>query len=256
MAKYILASKSIVTFDDFDWVRHHIEELISFEECKAKVDKAVAEVKSLIKGKKAGYCWSGGKDSLALQVIMEQAGVVPCVLCTCHEMSPSVLKWNEENAPKGLEISFNEKLTKQYIKEHIDKVFPTTNRDRCWWYKQLRWDAQKKFVKKHSLEICFWGRRSQDNNMCYRNGSKHYYDEKIGCIHSNIIADWKHEDVIAAIHYYLNDKYPAYYDVRDCKNGMPEHLFWFERHSWADVINFYPDLEPTLRKEFPMLVTK
>ena len=170
-------------------------------------------------------------------------------------MSPAVLQWSKDNAPEGLQIYYNAAITIPYIRKHIDRVFPQINKDRCWWMKQLRWDMQKKFVRDNRLDVCFWGRRSQDKNMCYKNGSKSYYDDKIGAMHSNIIAEWKHEDVIAVIHYFLGDNFPFYYDHAGYNGGMPEHGFWFEKHSYTDAVSYWPELKSHIDNNFPELIS-
>ena len=67
--KQIIGKKQTSSNADFVKAWNEIESLVSREEAQAIVDKAVADIRRQTAGKRAGYAWSGGKDSLALQYV-------------------------------------------------------------------------------------------------------------------------------------------------------------------------------------------
>lgn len=248
MAKYVLGTKRQVTFEEFDYVRKHIEDYVSKEECDSLITDAVKLVKGLINYyPKAGYAWSAGKDSLALQVVMEKAGVESCVFCTSKEDSPKMLEWVKTHQPKGMMFHVSKTLTKKFIKEHADRIFP--KKEGYWWYKFVPWEGQQEFIKFQSLDICFYGRRTQDGNQCKRSGIPYYKKANERCITCNPIADWKHEDVLAVIHYYLADQLPPIYDIP--VPYIPQTGYWYEYAGWNEVAHVFPELMPVLVEHFP-----
>ena len=60
-----------------DWLNAvaDIENIISKKELDKKVKETVAEIKRKVKGKKAAFAWSAGKDSLVLEHICYDAGI-------------------------------------------------------------------------------------------------------------------------------------------------------------------------------------
>ncbi len=244
MARYVLGPKVWTTFEQFYDVWQHIEDYISLDECSAKVDEAVRYVKQIAVGKRCGYGWSGGKDSIALQVIMERAGIHRCVMCTNPEESPIFLQWVMENKPNGCEIHSNDNITKKFLLAHKDRIFP--QKEASWWYKFVPWVGLKEFQQSHNLDILFLGRRTNDGNFSRRQ----YRLKDSTCLYVSPIMDWRHEDVLACVHYFKNDNMPALYS-KPCK-GMPEPIFWYLREGgWPEVKQLYPELLPGLAKWFP-----
>lgn len=78
--KQIIGKKQTSSNADFVKAWNEIESLVSREEAQAIINKAVADIRQKTAGKRVGYAWSGGKDSLALQYVCEQAGITDCVL--------------------------------------------------------------------------------------------------------------------------------------------------------------------------------
>ena len=66
--------------EDFVWAWEHIESLVSRAEAEALVKKTVYAIWKVTRGRRVGYAWSGGKDSIALQYVcrrMESVLVSP-----------------------------------------------------------------------------------------------------------------------------------------------------------------------------------
>ena len=77
----VLGRKQTETNDRFVEVWNNIEQYVSREEAEEAVNRAADAVLRTTHGMKVGYAWSGGKDSIALQVVMERANIRKCSHC-------------------------------------------------------------------------------------------------------------------------------------------------------------------------------
>lgn len=244
MAKYVLGPKIKTSFEQFYDVWQHIEDYVSLDECIAKVEEAVEYTRKMAVGKRCGYGWSGGKDSIALQVVMERAGIHHSVMCTCPEESPIFLQWILDNKPKECYIYSDETITKEFLLAHTDRFFQQNSP--AWWYKYVPWNGLRDLQKRYNLDVLFLGRRTNDNNY----GEKAYRSKLVDCLQVSPIVDWRHEDVLACVHYFKNDNLPPLYS-QPCL-GMPEPVFWFEtKGGWPEVKELYPELLPSIARYFP-----
>ena len=243
MARYVLGPKIKTSFDDFYNVWKHIEDYVSYDEIAAKVDEAVAYCKRF-SNLRCGYGWSAGKDSIALQVIMEKAGVYRSVMCTCPEESPIFMQWVLENKPTECFIHSDKTITKEFLLKHQDRFWQQSNAS--WWYKFVPWNGLRELQRRYDLDVLFLGRRTNDNNY----SKKAFRSKLVDCMQVSPMIDWRHEDVLACVHYFKNDNLPPLYSI-PCI-GMPEPIFWFERKGrWPEVAKLHPELIPGLAKYFP-----
>ncbi len=133
--KQIIGKKQTSSNADFVKAWNEIECLVSREEAQAIVNKAVADIRQKTAGKRVGYAWSGGKDSLALQYVCEQAGITNCVLGVASKLEyPQFMDWIKANSPKGLRIWDNTKLDLQWLAKHPDMLFPTDSTKAAQWF--------------------------------------------------------------------------------------------------------------------------
>lgn len=208
--KTIIGKKQSADNATFVRAWQHIEELVSYDEAAALVDKTVTKIANETAGKRTGFSWSGGKDSLALQYVCEQAGVHGCVLGIAKELEyPAFLRWVEENKPDGLNVWSNDALTLDWLNNHPDMLFPQKSSQAAKWFSLIQHRAQAWFFKEHDLDMLILGRRLQDGNHC---GQGFIYTDGKGVTRYSPIADWKHEQVLAVIHYFMADKLPPIYD--------------------------------------------
>lgn len=215
--KQVLGKKQTSRNEDFVNAWNNIEQLVSREEAERLVASAVSDIREKTAGKRVAYAWSGGKDSLALQVVCERAGINQCVLCTASKIEyPGFVDWCKAHAPKGLTIVDNTKLDLKWVSEHPDYLFPADSKYAASWFHHLQHRGQAIYFKEHQLDIICLGRRIQDGNYTGGKGQNIYTDGK-GVTRFSPITHWKHEEVLAVIHYFLGHHLPPIYDT---KNGF------------------------------------
>lgn len=95
--------KQVAKNEHFAKAWQNIEQLVSRDEAQALVASTVNDIKLKTAGKTVAYAWSGGKDSLALQYVCEQAGIHRCVFCTSKALEyPAFLQWVYQYHPVGM----------------------------------------------------------------------------------------------------------------------------------------------------------
>lgn len=233
--------------DNATFVRawQHIEELVSRDEAAALVDRTVAKIRQETAGKRVGYAWSGGKDSLALQYVCQLAGIDLCVLGIARELEyPAFLKWVEEHKPKGLKVWSNDNLTMGWLNNHPEMLFPQQSSKAARWFSLIQHRAQAWFFKEYDLDMIILGRRTQDGNHIGEGG---IYTDGKGVTRYSPIADWKHEEVLSVIHYFMNNELPPIYGW---KNGFVVGTGCFAarqycmgiQEGWQEVYNIDPSV--------------
>ena len=95
--------KQVAKNEHFANAWQNIEQLVSRDEAQALVASTVNDIKLKTAGQLVAYAWSGGKDSLALQYVCEQAGIHRCVFCTSKALEyPAFLQWVYQYHPVGM----------------------------------------------------------------------------------------------------------------------------------------------------------
>jgi 3'-phosphoadenosine 5'-phosphosulfate sulfotransferase (PAPS reductase)/FAD synthetase len=191
------------------WVEamKNIETLVPKAELDKVVKSTLAAIRKVIKGKKVAYGWSGGKDSIVLGHLCEQLGVADCMIAVCDLEYPMFIKWINENKPKGCTV-VNTGQNMAWLIKRPDLLFPDNvkvNR----WYAAVQHAAQTKYFKDNTLDYLILGRRRADGN--YVGGSDGIYTNGKGVTRYSPLAAWKHEHILAYIHY-NNLLVPPIYD--------------------------------------------
>lgn len=218
--KCILGRKQNIKNEDWLYAIEHIEELVSKEEMELMEAITVDEIKKATEGKKAAYAWSGGKDSIVLADLCRKAGITDCMIGVCDLEYPIFLKWIESNKPKGLEI-VNTRQGLDWLAKHSGLLFPQKSSIAAKWYSIVQHSAQRNYYKEKQLDMILLGRRTADGNYTGKNG---LYTNKEGITRYSPIYHWKHEAVLAYIHY-NNLPLPPIYNWEDgYKQGT---------HPWA-----------------------
>ena len=212
MEKIVLPGrKQTARNEDFIRLWDNIEKVISRDECERMVYEAAMDIKSKVHGKRAGYAWSGGKDSIALQVVCELAGVHLSVIGLSKEIEyPHYLRWIYDNKPSGC-ISWDAGIGYDWLLKHPHMVFPESSELMAKWYALIQHQAQACFYQDAKLDVILLGRRTQDGNYTGGRGTNIYTNRK-GVTRFSPIAHWKHEHVLAACHYFKNRNLPPIYN--------------------------------------------
>lgn len=165
----------------------------------ARVDALVAEaagrVRALARGGRVAYAWSAGKDSQALRVVCEAAGVRDCVFgMTAGLEYPAMLRFVTENMPEGLTVDLAP-LDLDWLARNPEMLFPRTAAIAGRWFKLIQHRAQDRYARARRLDRIILGRRRADGNFVGPPGQDTYARD--GLIRVSPLADWSHADVLA-----------------------------------------------------------
>ena len=150
---------------------------------------------------------SGLIASLVLGEICEKSGIDQSVLVRCNLEYPAFIAWIEQNKPSGLEV-INTGQDMEWLKKHPDMLFPDKSNKAAQWFHIVQHRGQARYYKEHQLEILLLGRRKADGNYV---GKDNIYTNSAGITRYSPLAEWRHEDILAYIHYY-DVKLPPIYD--------------------------------------------
>jgi 3'-phosphoadenosine 5'-phosphosulfate sulfotransferase (PAPS reductase)/FAD synthetase len=197
-----------------DWIDTFgkIEQLVSKKELDQMIEKTVKEIEKKTKGKKAAYAWSGGKDSLVLGKICQQAGIVPCVLVICELEYQAFIEWLDAHKPPELSIINTGQDTK-WLAAHPQMLFPQDSKIAARWFQIVQHRGQARYYKENELDMLLLGRRRVDGN--YVGKGDNIYTNGQGVTRYSPLSEWTHEQILAYIHYYNLEMPPIY----DWKNG-------------------------------------
>ena len=238
MAKYILNKKYKNTQEEWLEVYKNIENYVSREEIEDKIQEAIKKIKKIIKGKKVAYAWSGGKDSIALQIIMEKMGINKgvCAISKKFEYS-DFLEYINTHLPSGIEI-VDKEISFNYLNKHRELIFPQNKKDLAKWYKLVQHNIQNEYFKKNKLDVLILGRRLQDGNYVGING---IYTKNNDITIYSPIYDWKHEDILAILHYYKKELPSIYFTDDGFNNGT--HNILTRLGNEKDILKFLSNYE-------------
>ena len=231
----MLKSKKHNTEEEWRRAYRSARSIVSQSEINEKIIRAVKLIKKETQGKKAFYCWSGGKDAQALRVICELAGITECVMgAPAKELEyPTFNDFIDKHKPNGLHI-VRTKIDLDYLEENPEMLFPTEFKyDEKWAdiYIRAPWYD---YCKEKGAEVIILGNRTQDGNICGKGGVYYKGELKKVCP----MYDFTHEDVFAILQWYNKALPPQYW----YKDG-----FKYGSHPWAKRTAMY-----SKNKETPM----
>lgn len=214
MTRTVLKAKSSYSNEDVAQVWASIADYVPQDEAERAIELAADEVRKVVGGQRdeVVYGWSGGKDSLALQVVMEAAGIRRSVLGTIPYLEwRSYLAWVEEHQPDGLVHLGNTDLSPAWLaqpKNH-QYLFPATSKLGYFWTNAgTRW-AQKRYQQQHEPPFQIYGRRWADGNQIGPDGFS--FNKASGVRSYSPLRSWSHELTLAVIHYSKLTLPPLYY---------------------------------------------
>lgn len=213
------------------------------ERASELVEKAAADVRARLGlfGRKPAYGWSGGKDSLVLEVVCAAAGIDDGVLVISDLEYPAFLAWATDNMPHGLSVEVRP-WDLSWLAKHPEMLFPTTSAVASRWFSGVQHWGQRRYVARRSVDVLLMGRRRSDGNYCGK-GSDAYRD-KAGFVRWSPIAHWSHEDVLTVLAGYSIGLPPCYTWPRGFRVGTGS---WAARQwcptpaeGWAEVYSIDP----------------
>lgn len=184
-----------------NWVEalHNIEAHVSRDELDALVEKTVQDIREKTAGKTAAYAWSGGKDSIVLGKLCEMAGVNKSMIGVCDLEYPAFMAWVDENKPAGCEV-INTGQNLEWLSKHPEMLFPQDSKTAARWFSIVQHRAQRIFSQKQNIDVLILGRRRADGN--YVGKQSNIYTDGKGVTRYSPLADWKHEHILAFVHYH------------------------------------------------------
>lgn len=183
-----------------------IEQLISKEELDLLIEQTIADIQCMTKGKNVAYAWSAGKDSIVLGDICEKAGINASMIGVCNLEYPAFMKWVEKHKPKNCEI-VNTGQNIEWLAKHQDMLFPQDSTKAARWFAIVQHTAQRRYYKDKNLDMILLGRRRADGNYV---GTEGIYTDRNGITRCSPLATWKHEHILAYIHYFKKKLPPIY----------------------------------------------
>lgn len=250
----VLGRKQQETHERFWHVLRNIDQHVTRQEMDLAVEQAVDRVRGFTRGRRAGYCWSAGKDSLALGYVCEKAGVRTCAMGMTDLEYPRFLNWVTDHMPADLEV-FNTRQDLPWLIKHPEMLFPRNSEIASRWFSGVQHRAQRQFAKKRKLDVLLLGRRRADGNQC--GNDEGWYRDRDGFIRFSPLHDWTHEHVLAFLAYYhgLDDLPPTYHWPRGFRVGTgawPARQWCTdEAHGWSEVWAIDPDIVRSVAPHFP-----
>lgn len=227
-----------------------IEETVSQQEIDELTAATINEIQKRIGENKAAYAWSGGKDSIVLGHICEQAGVSASLIGVCNLEYPAFMRWIEDNKPDCCEV-INTGQDLEWLATHQWMLFPENSGVAARWFAIVQHAAQRKYFQEHEVNILLLGRRKADGNFVGR-GDNIYTDGK-GVTRYSPLADWRHEDILAYIHYHRLPLPPIYGWQNGYKCGThpwPARQ-WTKGNGWAEAYAIDPSIVEEAAEHIP-----
>lgn len=136
------------------------------------------------------YGWSGGKDTLALEIIINRAGECRCCHGTIGKQweYPSFNKYVKKHMPDNC-VVYDFAITDEWLMKHPKLIFPETHKEVVRWYEICNQAAFYGYGKDTNAEHILLGHRVIDGNQCV--------SKKAGKIYP--IFDFSHEDLFCIL---------------------------------------------------------
>lgn len=190
-----LARKQSSTHEDWLPILAQFYDSPDLERADRLVEQAAERVWKARAGRTAAYGWSGGKDSQALRIVCEEAGVTDAVLVISELEYPAFLAWATDHMPWGLHVEARP-LDMAWLRRHQDWLFPSDNRIAAKWFKAVQHDGQRDFCERWDVDALVIGRRVADGNQC---GPEGVYRDRGHFWRISPMYDWSHEDLLCVL---------------------------------------------------------
>lgn len=207
------------------------------------LDGAVSETEYRVKGHRAAFGWSGGKDSQLIRAVAERAGVRDCVLVISRLEYPAFLAWATDNMPWGCYVEARP-LDLAWLLKHPEMLFPMDSATAAKWFRLVQHEGQRSYCREQEVDVLVLGRRKADGNFIGK-GGREYVDPK-GFVRFSPIADWSAEDALCVLGALKLPLPPCYWWPRGFQVGTgpwPQRQFAATRaQAWAEVLAIDPEI--------------
>jgi 3'-phosphoadenosine 5'-phosphosulfate sulfotransferase (PAPS reductase)/FAD synthetase len=194
----MLGRKQHIKNSDWHYALNNIENIVLRAQLNTLTDKTVADIRRNTQGKNTAFAWSGGKDSRVLEKLCYLADVRECVLVISELEYPAFLRWVTDHMPPLLEVvSTGQDI--EWLKRNINMLFPQDSATAGKWFYIVQHRGQAQYYKKYGLDSIILGRRKADGN--YVGAGTNIYTSQNGVTRYSPLADWRHEDILAFLHY-------------------------------------------------------
>lgn len=250
-----LGRKQATTHEEFVAALRSVPLRASAADAERWVNEAAEDIRRTWLGKRVALAWSGGKDSQALRIVCDRAGVHRSVLGLSRLEYPEFLAWATRNMPDGLTV-WNTGQDLDWLAANPGMLFPKDSKTAGKWFKIVQHTAQAGYFMAENLDALLLGRRRKDGNFVGRNGECIYTSK--GITRHSPIADWTHEQVLAVLHYFGGGEValaPCYRWPRGFRVGTgpwPARQWTVdEAHGWREVFAIDPSVVEEAARYFP-----
>lgn len=178
-------------------VINNIEDYVSQDELAEWEEKTKRRIREVTSGKKVGYAWSGGKDSLVLSSLCTELGITKSECLVTDLEYPAWKDWLEKHRPAGCEISYVG-FGLDFLAENPELIF-ANGRTKQRWNKLVQRSHFLSFMRDNGLDVLCIGHRTIDGNFCGKDG---IIQRSSGEILFAPLYDWPHEVLFAYLHYH------------------------------------------------------
>lgn len=252
-----LNRKQVSPNQDQWWdIWHRCDRMVSREHVNARVKRAAGMIDTLrtvLPGHgRVAFAWSGGKDSLALEIVCREAGIKECVFVITDLEWPEFLQWATDNMPDGCSVVHRPEINLPWLADHPDMLFPPDAQASGKWFANVQHVGQRSYYLAAELDLILMGRRRLDGN----------YTGKTGLTASrsrgrtyNPLYDWSHEETLALLKHYRVNMPPTYSWPRGFQVGTgpwPARQFCRDvNHGWWEVQKIDPSIVHQAAKVLP-----
>lgn len=160
------------------------------ETARERVDRRLRHAENPV------LAWSGGKDSLGVEVVVEPWGLPSIISLTALEY-PAFLREMSAIAPPRLSVSMQDHLNMDWLAAHPQHLFPTTADAASAWFNRVQRVGNRRAVLAGGHDLLIVGQRTADGNQCGRvtdTGAERM--DRGGFVRFAPIYDWSHEDLL------------------------------------------------------------
>ena len=199
-----LKDKTHARSDEWAYAFEHIEEFITRQEVIDRFSQTCDFVRRMVRGRTAGFGWSGGKESVVLADIMRNVGIDTCCFGfnSCFSY-PSFVEWTNRNMPAGCEVyDCAERFNYAVMLERGMEAFSDDLRQYSRFIDLNDRTVYPRFCEKHGLDVFIMGTRKADNNICGKAPDYVTTAKKRNWLRFSPMAEWTTEEVLGYIRYF------------------------------------------------------